>query len=90
MQLLKVPKAVGFQATSTEQKTTIEKKRGKQTMNYTLHTWEIEHTENGPVATNKAKFETTDHSAIMARIKAIVGTGIQYVVNRQAVSKATV
>jgi hypothetical protein len=57
-------------------------------MKYTLHTWEIEHTEEGPVAKNKKKFETTDHKALMGRIKALVGTGVQYVVNRQLVSTA--
>lgn len=68
------------------QKTT--EKRGKRIMKYTLHTWEIELTANGPVAKNKVAFETTEHSALMAKLKAIVGTGIQYVVNRERVSTA--
>lgn len=61
-------------------------KERKRIMKYTLHTWEIEHTDNGPVAKNKKEFETTDHKALMGRIKALVGTGTQYVVNREMLS----
>ena len=55
-------------------------------MMYTLHTWEIEHTDTGLVAVNKTEFQTTDHTAVMDRIKAIVGTGVQYVLNREKVA----
>lgn len=65
-----LPSPVAQQA--EPQKTTAE--RGKRIMKYTLHTWEIEITANGPVAKNKAAFETTEHSALMAKLKAIVGT----------------
>lgn len=57
-------------------------------MSYTLHTWEIKHTDNGPVAVNKKQFTTTDHAALMTKLKSIVGTGIQYVVNRERVNLA--
>lgn len=52
-------------------------------MQYTLHTWEIDHTDNGPVARDKKEFETADHKALMGRIKALVGTGTQYAVLRR-------
>lgn len=64
---------------------TTTKKRGKKIMMYTLHTWEIEHTAAGPVAINKKEFETADHAALMKRLHALVGTGIQSVVNRKRV-----
>jgi len=57
-------------------------------MKYTLHTWEIEHTEEGPVAKNKKQFVTTSHKELMGHIKALVGTGVQYVVNRQLLTAA--
>lgn len=54
-------------------------------MKYTLHTWEIEHTENGPVAKNKKEFETTNHAELMERLKAINGKNIQFFVNRKKI-----
>lgn len=61
-------------------------KARKRIMKYTLHTWEIEYAENGPIATNKKEFETTDHNSLMERLKSIMGTGTQYVVNREMIS----
>jgi len=63
-------------------------KERKRIMKYTLHTWEIEYADNGPIATNKKEFETTDHSALMERLKSIMGTGTHYVVNRKMISTA--
>lgn len=69
--------------TQPEPPQTTKRKRGQNTMMYTLHTWKIEATATGLVAVDKKEFQTTDHKALMARVKAITGTGVQYVVNRE-------
>lgn len=69
--------------TQPEPQQTTKRKRGQNTMMYTLHTWKIEATATGLVAVDKKEFQTTDHKALMARVKAITGTGVQYVVNRE-------
>lgn len=62
----------------------IKKKRGRRIMKYTVHTWRIIETANGLEAVEKEVFVTTDCDEYIAKLRSIMGTGLQYVVNREA------
>lgn len=51
-------------------------------MVYTLHTWEIQNTENGIIAVNIAQRSTTSHRVLMTMLRGIMGTGTQFYVDR--------
>lgn len=67
----------------------IKKKRGRKIMKYTIHTWRIIETANGLEAIDKEVFVTTDYDEYMAKLFSIRGTGLQYVVNREALGVTT-
>lgn len=51
-------------------------------MTYTLHTWEIQQTESGLTAKNITQRSTTVHGELIAMLRELVGTGVQFVVTR--------
>lgn len=51
-------------------------------MTYTLHTWEIQQTKSGLVARNIAQRTTAVHAELIAMLKEIAGTGVQFLVTR--------
>lgn len=62
----------------------IKKKRGRRIMKYTVHTWRIIETADGLEAVEKEVFVTTDYDEYTAKLRSIMGTGLQYVINREA------
>lgn len=53
-------------------------------MKYTVHTWRIIETANGLEAVEKEVFVTTDYDEYTAKLRSVMGTALQYVVNREA------